>query len=94
MSTTIPRPPATWPRPCARKPSRVFPLRAGRWHDVPVGPHTQAMYQLLFDPGVFASLVPWLMLNRRGLDVLVHPDTGLPAAITWSTDSGWAGCCR
>lgn len=55
-----------------------FPLRAGRWHDVPVGPHTQAMYQLLFDPGVFATLVPWLMLNRRGLDVLVHPDTGLP----------------
>ena len=55
-----------------------FALRAGRWHDLPVGPHTQPMYQLLFAPDAFAAIVPWLMLNRRGLDVLVHPDTGLP----------------
>ena len=34
------------------------------------------MYQVIFSAGEFAKLVPWLMLNRDGLDVLVHPETG------------------
>lgn len=48
----------------------------GRWHAVPVGPHTQAMYQIAFPVSLFPTLVPWLMLNREGLDVLLHPETG------------------
>ncbi len=48
----------------------------GRWHDVPVGPHPQAMYQVAFAPALFPALVPFLALNREGLTVLVHPDTG------------------
>ena len=48
----------------------------GRWHDVPVGPHPSAMYQVAFGPELFPSLVPWLALHRRGLAVLVHPETG------------------
>ena len=55
-----------------------FDVQLGRWHDVEVGPHTQAMYQIVFGPELFGELVPWLMLNRRGLDILVHPDTGWP----------------
>jgi len=56
-----------------------FPAAAlGRWHDVPVGPHPRAMYQVAFSPAVFAALVPWVMLNRDGLTVLVHPETGRP----------------
>ena len=39
-------------------------------------PDTRGMYQVLFASAEFARVVPWLMLNRRGLQVLVHPDTG------------------
>jgi aromatic ring-cleaving dioxygenase len=53
-----------------------FDARLGRWHDQPIGPHPVAMYQVAFPIAEFPRLVPWLMLNRRGLAVLVHPLTG------------------
>jgi aromatic ring-cleaving dioxygenase len=53
-----------------------FTARLGRWHDAPVGPHTRAMFQVAFEPGEFAALVPWLALHHAGLSVLVHPVTG------------------
>ena len=53
-----------------------FQVTMGRWRDSPVGPHPQAMYQIKFEADQFDRLVPWLMLNRQGLDVLVHPETG------------------
>ncbi len=53
-----------------------FEVQLGSWHDGPVGPHPQAMYQVLFSVDDFAELVPWLMLNREGLTILVHPETG------------------
>ena len=53
-----------------------FPsARIGNWHDEPVGPHPVAMYQVAFAVEDFPAFVPWLMLNREGLDVLVHPLT-------------------
>lgn len=55
---------------------RDFTVSLGRWHDVPVGPHSAAMYQVAFAREQFGSIVPWLMLNRDGLSVLVHPLTG------------------
>jgi aromatic ring-cleaving dioxygenase len=53
-----------------------FEVTLGRWHDRLVGPHTASMYQVAFPVAEFPRLVPWLMLNREGLDILVHPLTG------------------
>jgi len=55
-----------------------FTCILGRWHDQPVGPHPKAMYQVAFEPDEFPRIVPWLMINRRGLDILVHPNTDDP----------------
>ena len=52
-----------------------FSVAMGRVHDVPIGPHARAMYQVAFDVASFGKIVPWLMLNRRGLTVLVHTNT-------------------
>jgi len=48
----------------------------GRWHDELVGPHPQSMYQIAFPTSLLASFLPWLMLNRDGLTILLHPGTG------------------
>ena len=52
-----------------------FIVEMGRWREQPVGPHPQPMYQVSFQPELFGSFVPWLMLNREPLSVLVHPNT-------------------
>lgn len=57
-----------------------FLVQLGRWHEQRIGPHDVAMYQVAFDVPVFATFVPWLMLNRKGLSVLVHPNTLAPRA--------------
>jgi aromatic ring-cleaving dioxygenase len=55
----------------------AFPAaKVGRWHDELVGPHPQSMYQVAFPAQVLEKFVPWLMLNRDGLTVLLHPETG------------------
>lgn len=56
----------------------TFRVQLGRWHDQPVGPHARAMFQIAFDTALFPTLVPWLMLNRDGLAVFVHPNTKRP----------------
>ena len=53
-----------------------FDVELGRWHDKPIGPHPRPSYQVAFAPQQFAELVPWLMLNRDGLTIFLHPDTG------------------
>ena len=69
----------------------AFPsARLGRWHAIPVGPHTQAMFQIAFPVDLFAELAPWLMLNRDGLTVLLHPETGDDLA-DHTTHAAWLG---
>ncbi len=53
-----------------------FEVEHGMWRETAGGPHPSAMFQVNFAAPRFAEIVPWLMLNRGGLDVLVHPETG------------------
>ena len=54
----------------------LFKVWLGRWHEKPIGPHPQGMYQVTFLPEEFGNVVPWLMLNRENLNIIVHPETG------------------
>jgi len=56
--------------------SENFDVKVGAWHDKPVGPHPRWSYQLAFAPRLFGDIVPWLALNRNGLTVFIHPETG------------------
>lgn len=45
----------------------------------PVGPHTLAMFEVdILTPVHFGAFVPWLVINRGPLSVLLHPNTDDP----------------
>jgi aromatic ring-cleaving dioxygenase len=50
-----------------------FPLKMGRVHEKPVGPHPDWSCQLAFKPALFGEVIPWLAMHRRGLVVFIHP---------------------
>ena len=56
--------------------AQQFPLKMGRVHEKPVGPHPDWSCQLAFKAPLFADVIPWLALNRNGLVVFIHPITG------------------
>jgi DOPA 4,5-dioxygenase len=51
------------------------PVEIDGFRDTPVGPHPIANVLVIFKPDQFEHVVPYLMLNRDGLDILVHPLT-------------------
>ena len=50
-----------------------FPLKMGRVHERPLGPHPDWSCQLAFKPALFGEVVPWLAMHRGGLVVFIHP---------------------
>lgn len=52
-----------------------FKVEPGAFSDAPIGPHPVSQFNVIFETPEFQDIVPWLMLNRDGLDVLVHPLT-------------------
>ena len=52
-----------------------FKVEAGGFSDEPRGPHPISQFNVIFETSEFDKVVPWLMLNHEGLDVLVHPLT-------------------
>jgi len=52
-----------------------FAVEIGGLSDEPRGPHPIPQFVAIFETPEFQNIVPWLMLNRDGLDVLVHPLT-------------------
>ena len=53
-----------------------FDIPMGRMHERPVGPHPDWSCQLTVSLEKFSSVIPWLALNRDGLVIFVHPETG------------------
>lgn len=53
-----------------------FGVLMGRVHEKAVGPHPMWSCQLAASNAQFAELLPWLALNRGGLIVFSHPETG------------------
>lgn len=52
-----------------------FAVEPGGFSHEPRGPHPISQFNVMFQKEEFQNIVPWLMLNREGLDVLVHPLT-------------------
>jgi len=53
-----------------------FGVPVGHKHQQPVGPHPMWSCQITLTPENFAVVVPWLALNRDGLTVFIHTETG------------------
>jgi aromatic ring-cleaving dioxygenase len=52
-----------------------FRVEIDGFRDAPVGPHPISNVLAIFEPDQFERVLPYLMLNRAGLDILVHPLT-------------------
>lgn len=51
-------------------------LRIYTFWDKPIGPHPVAMFEVnLFTPAQFGAFIPWLVIQRGPLSVLIHPNS-------------------
>jgi DOPA 4,5-dioxygenase len=71
----------------------LFGVTMGRIHEKAVGPHCDWSCQLAFGPEQAGDVLGWLALNREGLVVFAHPETG--NALKDHTDHAiWMGAIR
>ena len=56
--------------------SVTFGLEMGRVHAGPVGPHPDGSCQLRIRTEQIGEVATWLALNRDGLVIFIHPNTG------------------
>ncbi|NRA87996.1 MAG: DOPA 4,5-dioxygenase family protein [Rhizobiales bacterium] len=56
--------------------AKMLNIKMGRMHEKNVGPHPMWSCLLAVSPTQFSELLPWLALNRNGLIVFSHPETG------------------
>lgn len=52
-----------------------FNITAGEIHEEPLGPHTQPMFALNVGVYHITYVLKFMILNRNGLSVLIHPLT-------------------
>ena len=55
---------------------RRFGVPVGHYHLKPVGPHPRGSCQLTVPPDQFGEFAQWLALNRDGLTIFAHANTG------------------
>ena len=53
-----------------------FGAPEGQYHLRPVGPHPRGSCQLTVPAAQFGEVAQWLVLNRRGLTIFAHANTG------------------
>jgi DOPA 4,5-dioxygenase len=57
-----------------------FPVAVGHFHLRPVGPHPRGSVQLTVPTGIFGEVAQFLALNRGGLTIFAHAETGADLA--------------
>jgi aromatic ring-cleaving dioxygenase len=53
-----------------------FPIAVGHFHLSPVGPHPRGSVQLTVPTQAFGDVAQFLALNRGGLTIFAHAETG------------------
>jgi len=56
--------------------AQQFELPMGYMHQRPVGPHPDWSCQLTVSNTRIGEVISYLSINRQGLNIFVHPDTG------------------
>lgn len=56
--------------------SNKFKVKAGSYHDRPVGPHPTGSCQITVGMNNFGAIIDWLTKNRQGLTIFTHANTG------------------
>lgn len=64
----------------AAEAQRLFGVPVGHFHLRPVGPHPRGSCQLTVPADCFGAFAQWAVLNRQGLTIFAHADTGADLA--------------